>query len=283
MLLDTEALLRFCAAHPVGSLEPGLRRRLLTTLSSGPPVVRTESGEPVLVAAVADRLLTASRCALFVLLGLRRDTAPAHLLAALKQAEALVRRGPCTGIEINLSAAPAPLEVLLPRAGYQPAFSSYLMEAHQAPSAPAPLPGPRWRWVEARPAHVSDYRRTLLAAMADVPGAYMPSEADLVAALTEHPGRVWLLLHDTQIAGFFRARRGAEDWGEVELLGRHPSRRGQGLGGAVLGQAMVVLAQQGAQRFRLDVAAENRAALSLYRRCGFAVVAEEVTWRKHLR
>ncbi|MBW4839450.1 MAG: GNAT family N-acetyltransferase, partial [Paenibacillaceae bacterium] len=53
-----------------------------------------------------------------------------------------------------------------------------------------------------------------------------------------------------------------------------PSHQGRGYGREMLAQTVRLLLAQGRSRIRLSVAADNRSALELYRKTGFAMVSE---------
>ena len=57
--------------------------------------------------------------------------------------------------------------------------------------------------------------------------------------------------------------------GHVKDFAVHPERRGQGVGKSLLSHALSVLATRGAANVKLEVRADNEAAIGLYRRFGF--------------
>ena len=59
------------------------------------------------------------------------------------------------------------------------------------------------------------------------------------------------------------------DLGHLKDLAVHPHRRGQGIGAAVLSEALSALAVQGATSVKLEVRASNDSAMRLYRQFGF--------------
>jgi ribosomal-protein-alanine N-acetyltransferase len=68
--------------------------------------------------------------------------------------------------------------------------------------------------------------------------------------------------------GFVLARIAADE-AEIVTLAVHPRARRQGHGSALLQAALAAARRAGAARMFLEVAADNAAALSLYRRAGF--------------
>lgn len=74
---------------------------------------------------------------------------------------------------------------------------------------------------------------------------------------------------DVAAAGFALFEHAAEE-AEILTLGVRPECRGQGVATGLLARAFSELAQAGARQMHLEVAADNDAALGLYRRAGFA-------------
>lgn len=62
-----------------------------------------------------------------------------------------------------------------------------------------------------------------------------------------------------------------------------PSRRGQGLGRALVERAVDVFRARGHRRFRLDVSADNLAAIRAYQAIGFEVVSTNESAEHGLR
>lgn len=68
----------------------------------------------------------------------------------------------------------------------------------------------------------------------------------------------------------FALARVAADEAELLTIAVRPEARGRGLGSALLRDVLTAAAARGAGRMVLEVAADNAAALALYRREGFA-------------
>jgi ribosomal protein S18 acetylase RimI-like enzyme len=73
------------------------------------------------------------------------------------------------------------------------------------------------------------------------------------------------------------------DWGWVASLGVLPSRRGRGIGDALLRTAFAEFWRRGERRVALGVAADNASATRLYERAGMRVVYTLVLYEKELR
>jgi ribosomal protein S18 acetylase RimI-like enzyme len=141
------------------------------------------------------------------------------------------------------------------------------------------LPVERWR----------EYRTLRLSALADTPGAFGASYATNVANPDDYwrgrlqaviDGRSLLLFAecDGQLAGMLGAFWGdagqAEGVANVIAVFVEPRWRGRGIAGQLLDALLERLrATSGLHTAELDVAVEQAAAVALYRRAGFEIVA----------
>ena len=73
------------------------------------------------------------------------------------------------------------------------------------------------------------------------------------------------------------------DWGWVATLGVLPSRRGRGIGTALLRTAFAEFWRRGERRVALGVAADNASATRLYEQAGMRVAYTVVLYEKELR
>lgn len=99
-------------------------------------------------------------------------------------------------------------------------------------------------------------------------GAARPYAAASLRALALAPGGA-LVADDLDEPAVFGLGRAAADEGEVLALAVAPDLRRRGLGAAALAALEASLADQGARRLFLEAAADNAAALALYRRAGW--------------
>jgi ribosomal-protein-alanine N-acetyltransferase len=76
-----------------------------------------------------------------------------------------------------------------------------------------------------------------------------------------------------RFTGFVLSRR-ALDTAEMLTIAVAPAARGKGIGSALLTSHLAALAAEGAKSLFLEVEADNRAALALYRRFDFRQVGE---------
>lgn len=96
-----------------------------------------------------------------------------------------------------------------------------------------------------------------------------PWSAGDLAALLRDPGALGLGAFEAErLQGFVLLRRVSEE-AEVLTLAVRPSSRRRGLARGLLDAASVLVAQAGAATLFLEVAADNAAALALYRQAGF--------------
>jgi len=96
------------------------------------------------------------------------------------------------------------------------------------------------------------------------------------------PEATWLVVHERGLAtapmpaaeycGTIQGVRDRSGFGAVQNLGVAPEHRGQGLGGALMLQALAGFRQAGLRRAFLEVTAQNEGAVRLYRRLGFVKV-----------
>lgn len=83
------------------------------------------------------------------------------------------------------------------------------------------------------------------------------------------PGATWLLAGPDGFCGTVQGVIAAERCGAIQNLGIVPNHRGRGLGSALLSFALRGFAHAGARSCILEVTADNRPAMELYRRSGF--------------
>lgn len=83
------------------------------------------------------------------------------------------------------------------------------------------------------------------------------------------------------ISGFVLSRLAA-DSAEILTIAVVPKARRRGIGGALLAYHLATLAAAGAKSLFLEVEAENRAALALYRRFDFREVGERQAYYRKL-
>jgi ribosomal-protein-alanine N-acetyltransferase len=80
-----------------------------------------------------------------------------------------------------------------------------------------------------------------------------------------------------EVSGFVLSRRAA-DTAEILTIAVAPAARRKGIGSALLMSHLPTLAAEGAKSLFLEVEADNKAALALYRRFDFQEVGERKTY-----
>ena len=107
------------------------------------------------------------------------------------------------------------------------------------------------------------------------------------ADMAEREGESWFRADDFLLAwqgktlrGFHWTKVHEDGCGEVYVLGVDPSAQGTGLGGALLDAGLHHLARRGCPAVLLYVDDDNRAAMRLYERSGFARADVDVQWRR---
>ena len=83
------------------------------------------------------------------------------------------------------------------------------------------------------------------------------------------PEATWLITHDGQGVGTVQGVTGLGGAGAIQNLGVVPDMRGKGLGRALLLKSLHAFRERGMQRASLEVTAQNKAAVHLYREVGF--------------
>jgi len=89
--------------------------------------------------------------------------------------------------------------------------------------------------------------------------------------------RVWVAEVEGSVAGFvaaFATRSLSADGWEVDLLAVHPRHQGQGLGAALVGQAVAGATGSGAARARAVTEIENRASCRAFEAAGFRALPQ---------
>jgi ribosomal protein S18 acetylase RimI-like enzyme len=86
------------------------------------------------------------------------------------------------------------------------------------------------------------------------------------------PAATWLVACADGCCGTVQGACDRSGYGAIQNLGVLPAHRGQGLGAALILQALAGFHQHGLSRAYLEVTAENRGAIRLYQRLGFRCI-----------
>src|SRR5205823_5155714 len=129
------------------------------------------------------------------------------------------------------------------------------------------------------------YYQTLVEAFSKNPETSIPTFEEFVLArkakekAKEVSAR--LLLEKDKAIGIVRVHKGKI--GEIHTIGLIPEYRGKGYGQVLMKEALRLLASQGVVKYKLNVAAANEKALSIYRAFGFEIRNTYSVYQKKLR
>lgn len=281
---EPAALAHWVEDTTAGAMPAGQVRDVLLKLVSGPECVRAVYAEGRLcaVGVVIDTCDSAADCAeLNVFVGAR---APEDTLAMLLAwGEAVAAKGPRACLDVPLTHGACVRPEVLEAAGFAFAYALWTMHADPLPrptAAPETLAGFTWRALT--PELAPALHRTTARAFADVPGSFVPPlEMFVERCRTDLTAARRVLTDGERVAAFLRLDRDGA-LGRVASLGRDPAFRARGLGTSALCEALTWLADAGCTVAELEVAAMNRAALSLYEGFGFVATREMPVFRKPL-
>jgi tRNA threonylcarbamoyl adenosine modification protein YeaZ/ribosomal-protein-alanine acetyltransferase len=102
-----------------------------------------------------------------------------------------------------------------------------------------------------------------------------------IARLLAMPGAFCIIAQQKDEALGFLLLRIAGDEAEIISIGTRPDTRRQGIGAKLIDAAVELLSQQKTARLLIEVADSNDAALSLYRKFGFASVGRRRDYYQH--
>ena len=268
------------AVADITDLQSFLARHVRTGLGAAPSFLLTlslrlegvfdlhDKAGRALVAVLIDACDNSGDAAELLLLA-SRDDAPSEDLLALLLDEALVeaRLGPRGYLEVTLDALMRPHRALLEARDFVRRFDLVTMERHGPWKAVEPPPG--WTWADLSAERYDEAARLVRAAFAGHPGVNFPPAEQSRAHSLGKPLPVRLLLDGDRMAGWVSVRAEPDGSAMVESLARHPADRGRGLGAVLLTEGLRQLEAAGLALVRLDVAAANEDALTLYKGFGF--------------
>jgi ribosomal protein S18 acetylase RimI-like enzyme len=173
----------------------------------------------------------------------------------------------------------AALNALYGAAGYRRMAVHRVMQAVLGAAPPASLPAPSGSTRIARAAP-ADLPLWLPLHHALFPGSYM-TDSELDSALRDEQRLVLTAWVQNRPAGYLVANdEAAMDEIYVDFIGVDPASRGQGVGRALLLEALHWGRALGRRHAALTVREDRDGALSLYRQCGFSQVSAGVHWRR---
>lgn len=265
-----EALLGFCAAHPVQDTDAP---RFLKHLNSGPRAIIDWRDRGV-VAVLLDTIIGEGGVVRFELVGLG-DGALTPVLAVALLSE-LAERAPALGTaatEIAVTPIWAAHRPAIEAAGYRLYYTDCDMVCRDPDwGADHPLP-PGSRWADAAPDWVDEYIRVLQSGFAGVPGAFVPPAEEVRRYLVKSGIRARILIENGMAAAVLRY---TEPENYINAVVRSAGQKGRGLGRLIMDEARRCLVTHGNNKgpMRLTVVDTNTAAIELYRRCHFEIEKE---------
>jgi ribosomal protein S18 acetylase RimI-like enzyme len=158
-------------------------------------------------------------------------------------------------------------------------FKRYKMEA-DLHSLPPPRVPAGCHWIAWHDGLLEAHADTLFACFQqEIDATVFPSLGDRTGCLTLmteivrkpgfHPEATWLLANDRGPVGTIQGIRERGGLGAIQNVGIVAPLRGQGLGEALVLQALHGFRRAGVHRAVLEVTAQNGPAIRLYRRLGF--------------
>jgi ribosomal protein S18 acetylase RimI-like enzyme len=268
-------LLGFVTAHPASDVDAALARFILSerVRDHGAIFDVHEGHERIALAALIER----GDGSELILLGALPDRLDRRALTALF-ASAEERAAATGAVDVPLLADRRAWEPLLRARRWHEAYRLLTME--RAAHVPSPrlrrLP-PGWRWTTLDEPRLDEHRALMLTLFRSLPGAYIPS----LAELAESARGTAILVGDGRERAFASVRtEPGTTTGYVNAIGRAPELRGHGLGDHALNRALSLLRMRKAERVELEVVASNDAALALYRRHQFRVARETPVLRR---
>jgi ribosomal protein S18 acetylase RimI-like enzyme len=270
---DLEALIAFCAAHPVPDVDSD---RFLRHLCSSTAAI-VDLRHRGVVAAILDRAPAASGAVAFDLVGIRSgamDDATAEMVLTCA-VEAAGRLG-VKGLELVAGSHWAEHRGAIERLGFALAYRDLDMRCERPDwGEDARLPGGA-AWSDLGRGWIDAYLEMQRAAFAGLPGVYFPDPAEQRRVLIAGASRVRKLSDGKRILAGLRY---TPETAFLHSIVRSPVVKGQGFGRLVLDEARRELP---GRALTLNVVSSNRVAVDLYHRHGFEILREHDVLAKTL-
>lgn len=264
------ALLEFCAAHPVEGADAP---RFLTRLNIGPQAI-IDWRERGVVAVMLDAVTGEGGVVPAEIAGLAGGAMSSDLALAL--IAELAARAALLGAaanEIAITPVWTSHRAALEAAGYGLSYTDCDMVCRDPDwGADHPLPEGSF-WANAAHGWVDEYIRVLQSGFAGVPGAFVPAPDEVRRYLLQSGIRGRILIQDKKGIGLLRY---TEPENYINAVVRAGDAKGRGLGRLIMDEARRCLVTHGNNKgpMRLTVVDTNTAAIELYRRCHFEIEKE---------
>lgn len=286
--LEPKELIRFIRAnHWLVAWPEELLERFFTDLSSSPDYRMDffRGQERVAVAVLLDRVENSLNDGNLEVLAIAPGVDPETIydrVIPIAQAQLPKTR---SGFSLGFPAKLEFVDALAARHGLVPNYDMFEMLRRAARvgstlSNPVFPPGVQIEFIDpSTTIHDPELYAVLRESFRENPDTSIPAFSDWVAGRQRtRELRTWLLRQEGKIIGFLNLYLRSAG-GEVSTIGVLPAARRQGLGRALLSQALVYLEEKGVQQCQLSVATHNRRALGLYEDLGFQVIDQHRAFR----
>jgi ribosomal protein S18 acetylase RimI-like enzyme len=282
--LATDELINFAVTNPLRPYHgTDQLKRFLTNLTSDDKLVFDVHGESgrVACAILLDKISNPGNSACLEIIGLDRSCTEIEEIYDLLLCTAKVAlRQSFGGIEIGIyDDCPLPQNFFEQR-GFSFFYATFDMIRIENEQLSQDLPT-GYTWQVLTKDNLHHYYHVLKTAFANNLETAVSDFDALTAAFENRKFPCFLLTYVKEIIGFLTFAIDAEENqnGEVSTIGLKPQYRGSGLGKLLLAKAVNELTIRGVNRIKLTVAAENEAALGLYRRSGFVITSRDLCLR----
>jgi len=268
--ISIEAALDYCRRYPVPKVDA---ERFLRHLST-PPNALVDMRDVGWLGVVLNRALDVNGATPFEWIGAETKILALDLAArALQEIGARAKAMSISAVHILMTPAWAGTETALREAGASPIYHDLDMSHADGEWGDDVSLPEGWRWVGFEDSLGQDYVELLRRSFGDQPGFYMPSEEEVLRGLRETAAGTRILIDENGIMRAIMRCRPEKRY--IHAIARDPDCRGLGLGRLAMDEARRVL---GRGPIALSTVKENRAAVRLYQKLGFATESEMVTW-----
>lgn len=252
-----------------------LHRRFLTQLASSSDLVLDlfYNNKRIAVAVLLDKVNNPSNAANLEIIGRSTAVEIEELFQYILPWSLKVLPKSHKAIQVGFHNTFKPTDIMLHSLGFKFLYNTYEMKKFGSEIPSQNLP-PGFRWQKLNLENFQEYYQVLTIAFKNnLETSIPPIEEMRQSFKNQNSNNTTLLFENKKIVGF---RSIAQDEvntknGEIHMLGLLPTYRSRGLGKLLLCHAMEELKLKSCENFNLTVAAENMAALELYKQFGFTI------------
>jgi hypothetical protein len=261
----------WCRAHPVAHID--LERFLGIFTTDARRII--DARDHGLVGLIMDRLTIQDGAKPFEWIGAAVDKIDPQVFPILiERLRSTARLFAIPAIDVTLSGHWASVREELARAGARPKFVDIELthaDCNWGPDRPMPR---GWHWEPVTPEREAAYISLLNRGMGQMPGVYVPPEAEALASMrTTADGTELLLDAEGEAQAMIRCKLAKR---YLHLICCVPEKKGRGLGRLALDEVRRML---GPGPLHLTVVKQNERAHGFYLHMGFAPTEEVETWR----